>query len=301
MALFKSYDGVELFFEETGNGHALIFLHEFAGDGRSWEPQVRYFSRCYRCVVYNARGFPPSAVPEDPSAYSQDHARDDLLSLMDHLKIDTAHVVGLSMGGFAVLHAGITFPERLTAMVVAGCGYGAEPAKREQFKEEVEAAAQRFLDQGGDIAGRRYAVGPTRLQYKRKDQRGHAEFEQQMAEHPALGSANTLRGVQRDRPALRELEHQLAVIPTPALIMTGDEDEPCLEPALYLKRTMPSSGLVVVPNTGHTINLEEPAAFNAAVEDFFHQVENRAWPIRDPRTLSGGMIDIAPENASEQT
>lgn len=294
MAFFTSADGLELFYEETGEGHPVIFVHEFAGDSRSYEQQVRFFSRLYRCIVYNARGYPPSTVPESPSSYSQEHARDDLLSLLDFLKIEKAHVVGLSMGAFTALHASIAQPDRISAMVVAGGGYGAEPAKRSKFQTEVESAAQRFIDLGADAAGRRYAAGPTRLQFQRKDSRGYAEFESQLIEHPPIGSANTLLGVQRNRPSLWELESQLASIYTPTLILTGDEDEPCLEPALFLKRTIPSSGLVVLPNTGHTINLEEPAAFNASIINFFHQVERGCWPVRDPRTLAGGMIDTEP-------
>ena len=295
MAFFTTRDGLELFYGETGEGYPVIFVHEFAGDARSYEQQVRFFSRGYRCIVYNARGYPPSAVPEDPAAYSQNHARDDLFDLLDFLGIDRAHIVGLSMGAFTALHAAIGRPERVSAIIVAGCGYGTEPDKRAQFQSEIDTVAQRFLDQGADEAGRRYAAGPTRLQFLRKDPRGHAEFEQQMAEHPAIGSANTLRGVQRERPALWELEAPLAAMRTPTLIMTGDEDDPCLEPALYLKKTIPSSGLVVLANTGHTINLEEPAAFNAVVIDFFHQVERGGWPVRDPRTVAGGMIDLEPE------
>ncbi len=295
MTFFTTRDGLELFYDQTGDGHPVIFVHEFAGDSRSYEPQVRFFSRSYRCIVYNARGYPPSSVPEDPAAYNQDNARDDLFDLLDILKIEQAHLVGLSMGAFTALHAAIGRPERFSAMVVAGCGYGAEPDKRAQFQSEIDTVAGRFLDQGADETGRRYAVGPTRLQFQRKDPRGHAEFAEQMAGHPAIGSANTLRGVQRERPALWELEDQLTAIRTPALIMTGDEDDPCLEPALYLKKMIPSAGLVVLPNTGHTINLEEPAAFNATIVDFFHLVERGAWPVRDPRTVAGGMIDLEPD------
>ena len=295
MATFKTADGYDLYYEEVGDGHPVVFIHEFAGDLRSYEPQIRYFSRQYRCITYNARGYPPSAVPVDPSSYSQDHARDDFLNLVDALNLDAVHAVGLSMGAFAALHVSLTAPERLTSMVVAGAGYGAEPDKREQFTAELEAAAQRFLDLGSDVAGRRYGSGPTRLQYERKDPRGYAEFAEQLAGHSALGSANTLLGVQRKRPSLWDLQDRLATVQTPALIITGDEDDPCIEPSIFLKRTIPSAGLAVVPNSGHTINLEEPQAFNTLIMDFFHQVESGRWPVRDPRTHAGGIIDLGPE------
>src|ERR1700757_4743357 len=119
-------DGVKLYYEEVGSGIPIIFVHEFAGDIRSYELQIRYFARRYRCIVYNARGYPPSDVPEDPARYSQERARDDIRAVLDGLGIAKAHVVGVSMGGFATLHSGLSYPDRALSLVVAGCGYGAE-------------------------------------------------------------------------------------------------------------------------------------------------------------------------------
>ena len=126
MAHLTTDDGIKLYYEETGTGIPIVFVHEFAGDCRSFEPQVRYFARRYRCITYNARGYPPSDVPRDAERYSQERARDDIRADKDALKLDKAHVVGLSMGGFAVLHFGMTYPERARSLVIAGCGYGAE-------------------------------------------------------------------------------------------------------------------------------------------------------------------------------
>ena len=134
-------DGVKLHYEEAGSGTPVVFVHEFAGDGRSWEPQMRHFSRRYRCIAYNARGYPPSEVPADVEKYSQARARDDIRAVLDALKIDTAHIVGLSMGGFATLHFGFTYQDRARSLVIAGCGYGAARDKRQQFMDEAEASA----------------------------------------------------------------------------------------------------------------------------------------------------------------
>jgi pimeloyl-ACP methyl ester carboxylesterase len=130
-------DGVRLYYEETGSGTPIVFVHEFADDYRGYEGQLRYFGRRYRCIVYNARGYPPSDVPEDPARYSQDRARDDIRAVLDALEIDQAHIVGISMGGFATLHFGLAYPGRALSLVVAGCGYGAEPGKRQQFHDET--------------------------------------------------------------------------------------------------------------------------------------------------------------------
>ena len=282
-------DGVKLYYEEVGSGTPVIFVHEFAGDLRSWESQVRFFSRSYRCIVYNARGYPPSDVPEDPERYSQAHARDDVIAVLDHLRIDRAHVVGLSMGGFATLHVGLAHPHRALSLVIAGCGYGAQPGEEESFRAECEAAAKGFeADPAAAFA--KYALGPTRVQLQNKDPRGWREFADQLGGHSTRCAASTLRGVQKRRPRLYQLVDEMKRIAVPTLIMTGDEDEPCLEAGLLVKRSLPASGLAVLPKSGHAINLEEPAAFNRAVADFLAAVESGRWGPRDPRAVSGGGI-----------
>jgi pimeloyl-ACP methyl ester carboxylesterase len=133
MAFATSDDGVRLYYEETGSGSPIIFVHEFAGDHRSSEKQLQHFGRRYRAITYAARGYPPSDVPEDPASYSQNRAADDILVVLDHLGIQKAHVCGLSMGGFATLHFGLRHPSRALSLCVAGCGYGAELNMREQL------------------------------------------------------------------------------------------------------------------------------------------------------------------------
>src|SRR5438309_7396281 len=192
-------DGVKLYYEAAGSGTPLLFIHEFAGDYRSWEPQMRFFARYFRCIAYNARGFPPSDVPEDPARYSQEHARDDAIAVLDHLQLERAHVVGLSMGGFAVLHVGIQYPQRARSLVVAGCGYGAEPEKKDKFQAECEAAAASF-EADWATASKKYALGPTRVQLQNKDRRGWEEFAQQLGEHSSRGQALTMRAVQIKLP-----------------------------------------------------------------------------------------------------
>ena len=156
-------DGVKLYYEETGSGIPVVFVHEFGGDSRSWEPQVRHFARNYRCIVYNARGYPPSDVPDDVEMYGQDRARDDLLAVLDGLGIDRAHIVGLSMGGFAALHFGFRYPERALSLVVAGAGYGAHPDVCEQFARETAEVADRIEADTMLEFGKVYAIGPTRV------------------------------------------------------------------------------------------------------------------------------------------
>jgi pimeloyl-ACP methyl ester carboxylesterase len=283
-------DGMKLYIEEVGSGAPIVFVHEFAGDHRSWEPQLRHFARRYRCIVFNARGYPPSDVPSDGEKYSQNHARDDIRAVLDGLSIARAHIVGLSMGGFATLHFGLQYPDRALSLVVAGCGYGAQPGKRAQFEQEVEATAKMISTQGMAKAAESYALGPTRVQFQNKDPRGWAEFAAQLAEHSSTGSSLTMLGVQRRRPSLYDLVDRMQRLTVPTLIVTGDEDEPCLEPGLLMKRSIATSGLVVIPNSGHTINLEEPDLFNRICDDFFHQVETGRWSARDKRATAATIL-----------
>jgi len=341
-------DGVGLHYEESGRGKALIFVHEFAGDWRSWEPQMRHFARRYRCICYSARGYAPSDVPSDWRCYSQARVSADIASVMAGLAIREAHVVGLSMGAFATLHFGLRYgvsskgpagsahaanpanaagsvnalgsahaansanavgsahavgsanaansenaaessssavtseAPRALSLCLAGVGSGAHPADYRAFQASSRAYAQAIRAQGMAHFAATYGYGPVRVQYARKDPRGFAEALAQLAEHSAEGSANTMRGYQGERPCLYELTDAIARISVPTLILSGDEDEPCLEASLMLKRTIPTAHLGVLPGSGHAINLEEPALFNQLLENFLAQVDAGADFSRDP-------------------
>jgi pimeloyl-ACP methyl ester carboxylesterase len=231
-------------------------------------------------------------LPPQGDRYSQDRARDDIRAILDHLGVEKAHVVGLSMGGFATLHFGFAYPDRAHSLVVAGCGYGAERDRREQFREETEATAKFIETTTGEAFAARYGEGPTRVQFQNKDPRGWREFRDMLAEHSLEGAALTMRGVQKERPSLFDLEEKMRALTVPTLVVTGDEDEPCLAPNVFMKRTIPSAALVVLANSGHTINLEEPEMFNATVADFVAQVEAGRWPLRDPRSTGGSILGM---------
>ena len=268
-------DGVRLHYEEAGSGTPIVFVHEFAGDSRSWEPQLRHFSRRYRCIAYDARGYPPSDVPESHERYSQERARDDIRSVLDALKIERAHIVGLSMGANATLHFGLTYPQRSLSLTFAGGGYGSHPATRAKFQQDSRANAQAIRDKGMKHFADTYGHGPARLPLQRKDPRGFAEYIGQLAAHSVAGSANTMLGVQSRRPSFYDMTAEIAKLQVPLLIVTGDEDEPSIEASVMIKRCAPKAALAVLPKSGHGINLEEPALFNQLLGDFLHQVEAR--------------------------
>lgn len=276
-------NGVNLFYEEVGRGTPLVFVHEFAGDYRSWRPQVEFFARRYRTITFNARGYPPSDVPDDPGAYSQQRAVEDIRGLLDHLRIPKAHICGLSMGGYATLHFGLTYPDRALSLTVAGCGHGSG-RDQENFRKNLQEVVRRMEHEEMEAVAESYTRGPTRIQFLEKDPVGWQEFRDQFASSSARGHALTIRGVLLTRPSVFDLERQLERLEVPTLIVTGDEDDPCLEPGIFMKRKIPAAGLLILPRSGHTINLEEPDAFNRALLDFLTAVDAGRWTRRAAAT-----------------
>ena len=283
---------LNLYYESWGDGFPVVFCHEFASDYRGWDPQVRAFSRLYRCITYSQRGFPPSSVPTEPGQYSQELLIEDLRGLLGELGIQHAYLVGFSMGGSVVLSFALRYPELCRAIVVVGAGAGT--TERERFERDVEQIAGLVRSQGIRAFAETYAEGPSRLAFKRKDPHGWQAFRDRLAEHDPEGQALTVLGVQGKRPTLYSLEDQLPGVRVPTLIVIGDEDEACVEPAVFLRRRIATSGLLVVPQTGHTVNLEEPALFNQAVLNFLHLVEAGTWGTRERVTTSMLPSQVAP-------
>ncbi len=279
MPKISSADGVNLYVETVGSGTPIVFVHEYAGDYRSWEPQLRYFCRQHRCVTYSQRGYPPSDVPSDPARYSQEIARDDAIAVMDALGIDKAHVVGHSMGGYTALHVGIRYPLRCLSVAAAGCGWGSAPdaLTREAMRALAAETGKMFAEEGIIAAAAKYADAPMRQAFKHKDPRGWSEFARMLSEHSAEGHAHTMLNLQLKRPTLWEMEAELKQFSVPLLVIVGDEDDLCVDGSLFIKRTAPTAALLVLPHSGHTINSEEPAAVNAALAELFSAAEAGRW------------------------
>lgn len=278
---FVNHDGIQLFYEETGIGAPILFLHEYGGDYRSWETQVRYFSRHYRCITMCNRGYPPSDVPDKPDQYGQDKNLADIIAVIKALGLDDMIIIGLSMGAYNGMRLALSNPECIRALIAASGGSGSNLNGREAFRAEAQKLSEQFLEHEFMPADG-FANGPTRVQLKRKDPRGWQEFRDHLAEHPAVGAAYTLRNVQAERPSLYDFEDAFKACRVPTLLMVGDEDEACLDANVWLKRTMPTSGLYVAPKSGHLLNLEDPTRFNQEVSDFLRAVDNGTWPERDP-------------------
>ncbi len=277
-------NGINLYYEEAGSGIPILFIHEFGGDWRSWEAQVRFFSSRYRAITFSARGYLPSDVPESPEAYTQELQLEDLKGLLDALKIERAHLCGLSMGSYTTLLFGMKYPQRARSLTIAGSGYGSGKT-RQEFHQRVAQMAEQMLKGGMKAISEFYTLGPARVQLRNKNPRAWEEFRNQFEEHSPKGSAHTFFGVQGKRPSITDLGEQLKKMTLPALIMLGDEDEAGMEGSLFMKRNIPRAGLEIFPRSGHPLNLEEPEHFNRSLLDFITAVDAGRWEPRDPRSI----------------
>ena len=278
-------DKVRLYYEEVGSGTPILFVHEFAADHTNWEPQMRYFSRGHRCIAYAARGYTPSDVPPSPDLYTYKHFYTDALAVLDHLNIQKAHFVGLSMGSYSSLHVALNAPSRMLSMTLAGVGSGSNLEHLDAWRQQCRETADQFEKLGAVEVAKVTREALARIPFLVKDPRGHADFYAALARHDSKGSANTMRSFQGGRPSIYTLTEAIRTVLTPALIICGDEDDACVEPSLFLKKHLPAAGLTFFPKTGHVLNLEEPALFNDMVERFIALVEAGRWGVRDPRSI----------------
>lgn len=277
MPTISASDGTSLYFEETGSGEPVLFIHEFAGNHRTWGAQMDALGQSRRCIAYSARGYPPSDVPDSDDAYGQKIAVADAISVLDALDVARAHIVGHSMGAYTALHVGIEHFDRCLSVAALGCGWGSHPDERETARGLCEDIAAMFRNEPILEAAAKYARFPMRHTFEAKDPGRFAAFEEILGGLSPKGAALTMLNVQRDRPTLWDMEADLKSFTPPLLVLVGDEDHPCLDGSLFLKRTAPTAALQVIPRAGHTITMEEPAIVNAALEDLFTAATGGTW------------------------
>ena len=288
----ETSDGVRLHVTDDGDGPPVLFLHEYAGDHRSWAGQVAELKDDFRCLTLSARGYPPSDVPTDLAAYSWQRAVFDVIEVLDALGIGSAHVVGLSMGGYTALQLGRLHPHRVRSIMAVSAGSGSDPAGRPAYLDEAVVVAEKLRTRGTAAVGEQMAIGPSRIQLKQHNNPAWHTFVEQFTDHSAEGLALTMLGVQGRRPSLWELMDDFGRLTVPLLVVNGDEDEACLSTGILLKRTAPRCGMLVLPNSGHVPNLEDPQQFNDITRRFLRRVESDAWPQRDPRSRATSQFGL---------
>ncbi|MCC6535136.1 MAG: alpha/beta hydrolase [Burkholderiales bacterium] len=270
-------DGARLYYEDAGSGTPIVFVHEFSGDLWSWEKQLQHFSRRYRCIAFNARGYPPSEVPKPLASYSHRHAVDDIAAVMRALGVRKAHIIGCSMGSRSTLDFGLDYPRMARSLTMIGIGSGADPRDAAAFVKATEARARLYEEQGLAEVLKGLRVAANRVQLKRKNPRAFDDFCRRFMQHSAQGCANITRRVQGRRPSLFSMERALKALKVPSHVVVGDEDPAAVESGLFMQRVSPAVRLSVVAATGHLVNLEEPDLLHRITEDFYALVESGRW------------------------
>ena len=266
---------VDLYYEETGSGFPVIFCHEFAGDYRSWEQQVRHFARRYRVITYNYRGYAPSDVPADPAAYSQEILISDMRELMKKLSIELAHIIGIATGGNVALNFAIAHPDVTKSAIVAGAGAGT--SGREKWLAAGRDMADSIAKMGAAAIVKSIEGAPQRQALRTKDPRAWDEFIGVIRDLSPVGAEMSMRNVLLARKPVTDLTEEIAALPMPVLVMVGDQDAPAFEASLFVHRHAPHAGLAVFPFTGHTLPIEEPELFNSLADAFLAAVDSGRW------------------------
>jgi pimeloyl-ACP methyl ester carboxylesterase len=271
----KAADGVKLYYEVQGSGPPIIFVHELAGTCRSFDMQVTALKARFQCIAFNARGYPPSDVPASSESYSQDIAGEDIGAVLDAAGVRDAHVMGVSMGSAAALQFALKRPARVRSAILCSIGSGSD-AKPEEYVGNMEAMAARVEKNGMRQIQENFTASPARLKLKEKNPAEFEKFLRELEKFSVLGLTNTMRGVQKRRPPLYAHKDRIAAMKTPTLVVLGGDDQGCNKPSHFLAETLPGARLEVLANTGHGVNIEEPARVNRMVEEFITGVERDA-------------------------
>lgn len=274
MAFLTSGD-CRLYYEVAGQGPAIVFAHESAADHRQWREQVDALSAHYRCIVYNARGYTPSDVPEEDAAYGYIPAWRDLAAVVEQVAGGAAHIVGLSMGAYAALMLGLNRPDLVSSLFIAGCGTGSTREPNGAMQTGMTALAQLFVDEGSMAGATAIAAPSNRTGFRRRDPVRWQAWYDDLVTHSAAGMARTFRNFQGRRPSLYMFEEALRQLDKPTMLAVGDEDSDCIEVNLFLRQILPDAALWMVPHSGHAVNLEAPDAFNAVLKRFLATVAAR--------------------------
>lgn len=270
MPELQTVDGVSIHYEETGTGAPIVFVHEFGGDYRSWHLQVAQLSRSFRCITYSARGFLPSAVPQDRSQYGQSYSTSDLLALMDHLGLEAANVVGTSMGSFTSLDFALTHPDRVASVTLVGNSSGPrDDQERIRYRQEwIGHEAKLREERGGEGAVAVLEDDPAYQSFQKNDPENWAIYARNLRGQSSEGAVHVLSTVHWNRRSLFEDQARLAVFEKPVLLVTGDEDYYLVgETNAFLQDILPNVTWHRFPGTGHLVNIEQAAEFNRLLAD----------------------------------
>lgn len=245
---FLDRGGVAIYYEEHGAGPPILLSHGYSASCRMWDGQVAAFADRYRLVLWDMRGHGRSGDPDDPGLYSTPATVEDMAALLRHLGIERAIIGGLSLGGYMSLAFHLAHPEMASALMLFDTGPGyRNPQARAQWNERAEARARDLEAKGLSALGR--------------------ESDPRVGRHrSAEGLALAARGMLAQQDG--SIIESLPLIKVPTLVLVGALDRNFIAPFEYMAGKIPGARKTVIPEAGHTANLDQPEAFNKAVGEF---------------------------------
>ncbi|MBI2863080.1 MAG: alpha/beta fold hydrolase [Chloroflexi bacterium] len=248
-------DGVKIYFEVHGSGTPILLSHGYSATAHMWKGQVAYFRDSYEIIVWDMRGHGRSDSPEEQSPYSEAATVDDMAAILGECGVSKAIIGGLSLGGYMSLAFYVRRPEMVEALMLFDTGPGyRNPQARERWNEFAISRARAFEERGMAALG------------------GGAEV--RVSQHTsAAGLAQAARGMLAQFDA--RVIDSLGSIKVPTLVLVGANDRQFLNGTDYMAAKIPGSTKVVIEHAGHASNIDQPAAFNLAMQSFLERISRQ--------------------------
>ena len=263
-------NGVRIRYEERGSGTAMVWAHGLGGNWRAWEKVTDFFKDRYRVITYDARGHGQSEKPDKPEAYSQDIMVEDMRDLMDALDINKAIVGGHSMGANVALNFAFHYPERCIGLIPVGIGSGSSDSEwwcgywGKLADLADEQGMQAFLEEMKTLPAWAVAFqNPPLAKHITED----------VIANSPMAIANTIRGVQIERPSIFELGPKLEKLSVATLVVMSDGDAPVVECSRFMAEHIPQTALAIIPAKSHWTFDEAPEQFMQAVDQFVRRLK----------------------------
>jgi pimeloyl-ACP methyl ester carboxylesterase len=260
-------DNLDVAIDDTGgNGPPVVLLHGLACGRRMWFHQIRALRGRFRVIAYDLRGHGRTEAPASAADYSAAHLTRDLVGVLDACKLEQAAIVGFSLGGGPALALAASRPERVSRLVLADVGAGADDPIKTQWlaRRWTTLIAQGEIDElvCDMLRSELFKV------YARRSPRRREHMAALIRSTPLDGLRFTLSEVLAKRKSLFRLTSTLKTVRVPTLVMAGQHDYVCSKAAKLLAETIPNASSKVVADSGHMTPIEQPAAFSAALLDF---------------------------------
>lgn len=249
---YLNRSGIRIYYEDHGQGLPILLTHGYGASTGMWRGQVEAFRDRCRLIPWDMRGHGRSDSPDNQALYTQDLAVEDMLAILDALRIEKAVLAGHSLGGFLSLRFHAKHPERVQALILQGCGPGyRKPEARAEWNKTAEQRARKLEERGLKGLG-----GGSEVRVSEPGS--------------AAGLARAARGILTQTDSI--VIDSLPKVTVPTLVVAGERDAPYLTGTEYMASRIPEAVKHIIRDAGHGPNVDQPQVFNAIVSDFLKRV-----------------------------